>query len=69
MKNNKGYFGEDWNGADWAYAIIGFIVFLAISISLQHFFGISKDWALAIILIPIAIFGYFYNKKKSGRGE
>lgn len=55
---------EGWRAIDWVYFIIGSIVFSGLARFLSYYFGLSKDWSLAIFLIPIAIFVYFQNKRK-----
>ena len=55
---------EGWKAVDWFYFIIGSIVFSGLARFLSHYFGLSKDWALAIFLIPIAIFAHIQNKRK-----
>jgi len=59
----KGRF-EGWTSADWALAIIFYIVGSLIFGLLKMWLGLSKDWTLVFILIPIAIIGYFQNKIK-----
>ena len=63
-KNNKGLF-VGWKALDWFYFIIALIVFGGLSRVLSKYFGISKDWTLAIFLIPIAIFAYLQNKRRN----
>lgn len=68
-EKNKGYFGEGWDGKDWGWFIFWGLIFIVISTVLRELLGIPKNWTLAIILIPVAVWGYFYNKKKSGQGK
>ena len=62
-ENQKGLFVE-WKVLDWFYFIIALIVFGGFSRFLTQYLGLSKDWTLAIFLIPIAIFAYLQNKRK-----
>jgi len=56
---------EGWKALDWFYFLISAVVFGGLARFLMKYVGISKDWALAVILIPIAIFAYIQNRRKN----
>lgn len=66
MKKN---WWEGMSKADWGYFLIFGIIASIVSLALQRYFHLSKEWTLVVILIPVAILGYFYNKKKANRKD
>jgi hypothetical protein len=57
-EEHKGLF-VGWKALDWFYFIIALIFFGGLSQFLTQYHRLSKNWALAIFLIPIAILHIF----------
>jgi hypothetical protein len=62
--NKKRIFWESWTGRDWAYFIIWLIIAIAFRSAMEVIFNISKEWAMAIFLIPVAIGVNIYLRNK-----
>ncbi len=67
-RDNKRLF-EGWKAVDWFNFFIGSVVFGGLARFLIKYVGTSNDWTLAVILVPIAIFAYIQNKKKTRHSE
>ncbi len=48
---------------NWCYYIIGYIIFGLLSIFTHNFWGFSKEWVIALFLVPVAVGAYFHNRK------
>ena len=60
---------EGWKALDWFYFFISYVVSYGLARFLMKYVGISKDWVLAVFLIPIAIFPFIHQRGIPGDGE